>query len=199
MAELDVPTMKRMSYAERIRAQMGLRHDLAYIQDLAAKENLDTTMLGTPVTHEEFADLQARQVLSGYVPAVETHLRDAPNYAGIWFDQIPGGGVCIALTGEPTVQQTAAVRGLLPTGAHVTYVNVRYARAELDALCESIEEGTTFDVRQAKPVIIGVSVSGRHNGVEVMVRSEHHRAAFLQRFGVDPRIEIKIREHGPIG
>jgi hypothetical protein len=199
VAELDVPTMKRMSYAERIRAQMGLRHDLAYIQELAEQTDLDTTVLGTPVTHEEFADLQARQVLVGYVPAVEAHLRGAANYAGIWFDQIPGGGVCIALTGKPTVQQTAAVGGLLPTGAQVTYVNARYTRAELDALYEKIEEGTTFDVRQAKPVISGVSVSGRHNVVEVMVRSKHDRAAFLRRFGVDPRIEIKIREHGPTG
>ncbi len=191
--------MRRMSYAERIRAQLGLRHDVAYIQELAKQKDLDTTELGTPVTHEEFADLQARRVLVGYVPAVEAQLRDAPNYAGIWFDQIPGGGVCIALTGEPTVPQTAAVAGLLPARAHVTYVNVRYTRAELDALCAKIDEGTTFDVRQAKPLVSGLSVSGRHNVVEVMVRSVHDRASFLQWFGVDPRIMIKIREHGPIG
>jgi hypothetical protein len=80
--ELDVPTMKRMRYAERIRAQLGLRYDLAYIQELAEQKDLDTTEIGTPVTHEEFADLQARRVLGGYLPAVEAQLRDAPNYAG---------------------------------------------------------------------------------------------------------------------
>jgi hypothetical protein len=181
------------NYAVRIRTQLGLRHDLAYIQELAQKPDLNVSELGTPITDDELTDLQQRRALGFHVPAVEALILGDPNYASIWFDQIPGGGVQIALTSEPTPQQTERVVGLLPAGARITYVRVRYTRAELQSLADTILESSTFDPGRAGLLISGISVSGRNNVVEVSFRTEHDLAAFLERFGSDPRIEARVR------
>jgi hypothetical protein len=181
------------SYAERIRTQLGLRHDLAYIKELEEQPDLNVSELGTPITDDELTDLQQRRALGFYVPAVERLLRGDPNYAGVSFDQIPGGGVKIALTGPPTSRQADAVAGLLPAGSRVTYVRVRYTRAELQSVADYIEANSTFDARREGLLISGVSVSGRKNVVEVSFCAEQDLGAFMERFGSDPRVEARVR------
>lgn len=186
------------NYAERIRGQLNLRHDLAFIADLTKRPGLNTAELGTPITDDELADLQQRRVLVAYGSALEKRISVDPNYAGFSFDQIPGGGWRIALTGKPTPQQVKDVAGLLPAGAEVAYVDVRYTRAELQGLLDEIEAGTTFDMTDSRPLINGASVYGVRNVVEVSFASASDVAAFTERFGLDPRISTIVRPT-PIG
>jgi hypothetical protein len=179
-------------HAKRLRAQLGLRHDRAFIEVLAQQTHLNTSELGIPITDEELADLQQRRALGAYIPAIIKLLRGDSNYASIWFDQIPGGVVRIALTSTPTPRQVQAVAQLLPDGARVAYDTVRYSQAELQALYAELDEATAFTPSSGKLVVTGLSVDGRNNAVEVSFRDEWQLRAFTERFSSDPRIKTKI-------
>jgi hypothetical protein len=89
-----------LEHAERLRAQLGLRHDRAFIEELAQQTHLNTAELGISITDEELADLQQRRALGAYIPAIIKLLRGDSNYASVWFDQKPGGGAIVNSCGS---------------------------------------------------------------------------------------------------
>src|SRR5579859_6330448 len=70
------------AYAQKIRAEFGLRHDLAYVRGIEHAPRTSVKDLGTPLTAAESADIEGRDILSSYAGTVAAAGERMPGYAG---------------------------------------------------------------------------------------------------------------------
>jgi hypothetical protein len=154
------------AYAQKIRAEFGLRSDLSYIRSIENEPGTSSQDLGTPLTPAESANIDARSILSTWAGTVDTASETQPGYAGEWIDQQAGGILRVAVAGTAAQTTYATLRGLLPTDAQVSFVQATYSLQELtqvqDQLTSEITGKTSLGIH-----IVESSVTPQYNAVTV--------------------------------
>jgi hypothetical protein len=139
------------AYAQKVRAEFGLRSDLGYIRSIEHEPGTSSQDLGTPLTPAESANINGRRTLSTSAGIVDAAGERQPGYAGEWIDQKAGGILRVAMAGSTAQTAYAGLRGLLPTGARVSYVKATYSLQELTQVHDQLTSEIT-----------GRSALGRH-------------------------------------
>ena len=107
-ASLDDETRE----AVRLRTEYGLRHDLAWVREVAA----DPTAVmdfGVPMLPVETASLFARNELADPVRRVLDGYGHTDEFGGLYIDNAQGGVIVVLWTTDPAVHD-AAIRPQLP-------------------------------------------------------------------------------------
>jgi hypothetical protein len=154
--------------ALRIRTQYGLRHDLAWIRDVAADPTA-TDEFGTPLLASESAALFGRNALPEPVKAALDRYGHVDEFGGLYIDNAAGGFVVVLWTGDTSALE-AALRVQLPRCHKVAFRQVRWSELELrrwqDRIAADVDWMETIPARWTS---VGVNVS--ENTVEVDVSS----------------------------
>lgn len=124
-ASLDEGTRE----AVRRRTEYGLRHDLAWIRDVAA-DPTSTQEFGLPMLPTETASLFARNNLPDPVRRVLDVYGHTDEFGGLYIDNAQGGVVVVLWTTDPAVHE-AAIRPKLPPCHPVEFRQVRWSEHEL--------------------------------------------------------------------
>jgi len=154
--------------AIRIRAEYGLRRDLAWIRQVA-DDSAAASEFGTPMLPSETAALFARNELADPVRRALDTYGHADELGGLYIDNAAGGVVVVLWTTDPALH-AAAIRSNLPACHPVVFRQVRWAERELRQWQDRI--AADVDWMAGIPAIatgIGVDVIG--NVVEVDVSS----------------------------
>ena len=165
-------------YAAGIRTQFGLESDLPYIRGLEARQGLNTSELGIPVTAGELAELHARRALGSHVNAVQDALSAQPDFAGTWLKQAGNGTVVIALTGKPTAVDIKLAGAALPAGSSVQFTQVPVSYSRLNALFQKITAAPL-----SATGITNVAIDTEHDTVAVGVASQALISAVYAQYG----------------
>lgn len=178
------------AYAQKIRAEFGLRHDLAYIRSIEHAPGTSVKALGTPLTAAESADIEGRDVLSSYAGTVDAAGEHVPGYAGEWIDQQAGGVLRVAVAGTAASADYARLRALLPAGARVAFVKARYS---LTALTQAYDQVSAEIVSRSAlgRNIVEAALTPQYNAVTVALGTTvtaGRVAALSARYGSQLRI-----------
>jgi hypothetical protein len=124
-ASLDDKTRE----AVRLRTEYGLRHDLAWIREVAADPSavLD---FGVPMLPAETASLFARNELGDPVRRVLDGYGHSDEFGGMYIDNAQSGVVVLLWTTDPASHE-AAIRPELPRCHPVEFRQVRWSEREL--------------------------------------------------------------------
>lgn len=124
-ASLDDETRE----AVRLRTEYGLRHDLAWVRQVAADP---TAVLdfGVPMLPAETVSLFARNELTDPVQRVLNGYGHTEEFGGLYTDNAKGGVVVLLWTTDPTVHE-AAIRPKLPACHPVEFRQVRWSDRDL--------------------------------------------------------------------
>jgi hypothetical protein len=131
------------AYAQKVRAEFGLRSDLGYIRSIEHEPGTSSRDLGTPLTPAESANIKGRRVLSKWVGIVEAAGERQPGYAGVWIDQRAGGILRVAMAGSTAQTAYSRLRGLLPAGARLSYVKATYSLREITQVYDQLTREIT--------------------------------------------------------
>ena len=168
--DLDAATRE----AVRLRTEYGLRHDLAWIRQVATDP---TAVLdfGVPMLPAETASLFARNSLADPVRAALGDYGHTAELGGLYIDHASGGVVVLLWTTDPAVHE-AALRPKLPRCHPVAFRQVRWSEQELRQWQEKI--GTDIDWMAEIPALVtGIAVDVIGNVVEIDISSAAKDAA----------------------
>ena len=138
LAATPPPALSDLEIAEAVhfRESFGLRSDVLWVRHVAA-DPASVTDYGPPLTVEEAAQVGKQMATArALLTIVDGYARKQPEYAGSSTDQ-QRGVVVVRFSGRLEVHR-AAIAKLVPVGAAVEVVEVRYTRAELEALVKRI-------------------------------------------------------------
>lgn len=121
------------------RSILGFQNDSDYLARMDATYSVDA-YFGFPMTPIEHAELVRRALLAPSIAAVEKNFSGRGDYSGIWFDQLKGGVVTIALTEQPTESDDKTVEATLPLGTPYATVIRKNSKAALDAIHNKISQ-----------------------------------------------------------
>ena len=127
---------QRLADEIRFRHDFGLRADEAYVRELMA----DPSAYGRwdyALTEAEAAEMDRRYAMEGQMDPLERAAEGLPAFAGHWIDQRAGGIITVAFT-QNAASHRALLEALVPTGAQLRLVEVRYALADLEAVEDRI-------------------------------------------------------------
>lgn len=178
------------AYAQRIRAEFGLRSDLGYIRIIEREPGTSNRDLGTSLTPAESADIAGRRILSTWAGIVDATGERQPGYAGEWIDQRAGGVLRVAVAGSTADATYARLRGLLPAGARVSFVRATYSLQELTQAYDQLSSEMTSRTSLGRD-IIDASITPQYNAVTVALNTAAPRAQvapFSARYGSRLRI-----------
>jgi hypothetical protein len=162
--------------AVRLRTEYGLRHDLAWIRQVAADP---TAVLdfGVPMLPAETASLFARNELADPVRAALDEYGHVDEFGGLYIDNVQGGVIVVLWTTDPAIHD-AAIRPELPACHPVQFRRVRWSEQELRSWQDRI--GADIDWLADIPAAIqGIGVDVEANVVDVSVSSASPDAAEL--------------------
>jgi hypothetical protein len=158
------------------RAEYGLRHDLAWVRQVAA-DPAATTEFGFSILAAEADSLFAR---NGRSFMVETLLRDhaeGPDLGGVYMDNALGGVVVVLWTSDPSAID-AAIRPHLPPCFGLLFRQVRWSEAELRRWQATIgADWDWFAEIPAAPQGVGADIT--ENVVSIEISSANPAAADL--------------------
>jgi hypothetical protein len=120
-------------YAQKIRGEMGLRNDLAYVRGLRTRSDVSSSTLGTPLTAAEDENVKARRILSEWSTVVTGAGARESDFGGAWIDQKAGGVLRVGVAGETGTAVYDRVTAALPRDQRVVPARVTHTLRELDA------------------------------------------------------------------
>jgi hypothetical protein len=162
--------------AVRTRTEYGLRHDLAWIREVAA-DPTSTQEFGVPMLPAETASLFARNNLPDPVRRVLDAHGHTDEFGGLYIDNVQGGVVVVLWTTDPAVHE-AAIRPKLPPCHPVEFRQVQWSEQELRGWQDRISADMDWmtDIA-AKATGVGADISD--NVVNIDISSANPDAANL--------------------
>ena len=177
-----------LRHAIESRRGLGLRHDLAYVLQVAADPAARNQLLDFPMYPEEEAKFLAdQQMQDEAIPVIQAYAaRHAAVFGGLYIDRGEHPGAVASLWTHDLDVHESAIRESLPPGTPLIFRQVRYSEAFLRAIQHRISADWDW-MRSipAAPESAGVDIID--NVAEVGVSS------------ADPRAEAIIREHYGLG
>jgi hypothetical protein len=162
--------------AARLRTEYGLRHDLAWIRQVAADP---TAVLdfGVPMLPAETASLFARNDLPDPVRPILDAYGHTDEFGGLYIDNAQGGVVVLLWTTDPAVHD-AAIRPMLPACHPVEFRQVRWSERALRGWQDRISADMDWMTDIAAKAI-GVGADTAANVVNIDISSANPDAADL--------------------
>ena len=161
---LDVETRE----AIRVRTEYGLRHDLAWVREVA-EDPTAVTEFGAPMLPSETASLFARNELGGPVQDVLAEYGHTDEFGGLYIDNVQGGVIVVLWTTDPEIHD-AAIRPNLPACFPIEFRQVRWSEQELRRWQDRISADVDW-MAEIPAAAEGVGVDIMENVVEVSVSS----------------------------
>jgi hypothetical protein len=174
----------RIAEALRLRGELGLRTDLAYVNGLEADASLSDVEWGIRMTDAELAEMQRRLKAQEQLSGLEGWARLNPDhFGGMYIDQKAGFVIDVAFTPGLT-PPLSDLQSLVPSGVPVRVRTVSHTRAELDALVDAIGNDREYHAKLGIEVVF-IATDVRNNVVEVGVRALSANTARLlnDRYG----------------
>jgi len=162
--------------AARLRTAYGLRHDLAWIRQVAA-DPTSVLDFGVPMLPAETASLFARNDLPDPVRRVLDAYGHTDEFGGLYIDNAQGGVVVVLWTTDPAVHD-AAIRPMLPACHPVEFRQVRWSERELRGWQDRISADMDW-MTDIAAKLTGVGVDTSDNVVAIDISSANPDAADL--------------------
>jgi hypothetical protein len=179
--------------AIRMRIDYGLRHDLFWVQHVAAQPNI-TEAWGFPMLPSEETEIWARPNHDALHAALARY-GHADEFGGMWLDQSLGGVAIVAWTNN-VAHHEAALRALLPPCHPVLFTRVRWSEAVLREWQDrTFADHAWFETIPAAPESFGVDTIA--NVVVIGVSSANPDAArlIIEHYGA-PEGMIRVESDG---
>jgi hypothetical protein len=162
--------------AVRLRTEYGLRHDLAWIRQVAA-DRTAVLDFGVPMLPAETASLFARSGRADPVREAVDKYGHVDEFGGMYIDNAQGGVVVVLWTTDPKIHE-AAIRRKLPPCNPVEFRQVRWSEQELRGLQNRISADMVWmtDIA-AKATGVGADIAA--NVVNIDISSANPEAADL--------------------
>ncbi len=165
----------------RLRHDIGLRADLAWVRQVAADPTARSDELTIPLLPAEKAELHARgDSAAEVVPIVraEADLHPA-DYGGDYLDN-EHGGAFTSLWRANLLMHEAAIRLRVSPFARVAFRSCTFSQADLNALMDKINADSDGPWLRAIPAAItGAARDDINDGVEIDISSANPNAAAL--------------------
>jgi hypothetical protein len=169
-ADLDAETRE----AVHLRTEYGLRHDLAWVREVA---NDPTAVMdfGVPMLPSETASLFARNELPTPVQAALNAYGHTDEFGGLYIDHSQSGVVVVLWTTDPTTHE-AAIRPELPRCHPIEFRQVKWSERELRGWQDRISADLDW-LAEIPAAFQGVGVDTRANVVDFEISSASRDAA----------------------
>jgi hypothetical protein len=194
LADLDAETRQ----AIELRQQLGLRADLAWVQQVAADPNADTQLLAIPLTPAETLEIERRFAQSDEAAqianAYATEHRDS--FAGLYIDQKRGSRIVVLFTADVGAHQ-AALDALWGEPGFIVVEAAAFTQSALHHIQEEIGDASD-ELRAQGITLLSISAgylneSGYQNNVEVEAKSDNPEARdILEAFGPPGAVAVQI-------
>lgn len=186
-AELGAATAGEL-HETSLRAQFGLRSDLAYVRQIRSTSHM--TELGIPLAASEAADITSRDRLGAVVARLDAASAGMPSYAGAWIDQGAGGVIHIGMVDGGTTTNVNALLSVVPPLTPVVVTPTDSSLATLTALQDKITDRLVVDAGFRATVVQSVLLPqanvvrltllvGTPQSVSAQVRSDLGEAGLL--------------------
>ena len=194
LAGLDAETRQ----AIEIRQQLGLRADLAWVQQMAADPDADTQMLGIPLTRAEAREIE-RWFAQGHGAAMIANTYAAEHedtFAGLYVDQQRGGKVVVLFTADIEAHQ-AALDALGGEPGFIVVEAGAFTQSALNRIQEKIDDSSQ-DLFAQGIILISLGAGylsdiGYQNNVKVEAKSDNPQAReILESFGPPGAIAVQL-------
>lgn len=148
------------TFAESVafRQNFGLAADPATVRAVNGDPANRRAEFPVPLAPAEFAEMSRRIAMEDQMAALEVASEKLPGFAGHWIDQPAGGVIRIAFVGGAE-RHRPALAALVPPGAQLALVDVKYTLADL--------EGVDARIRSDVDALIAQGINVGHYYVDV--------------------------------
>jgi hypothetical protein len=164
------------------RRDFGLNADETYVRQLMANPQAYSHW-PVALTRDEIAEMDRRFAMEEQMTPLEDLAERLPNFAGHWIDQPRGGIITVAFTSGADDHRQALL-SLVPPGAQLELINVRFSLAELNAVYERIAKASDELRSQGIQIAhLGVDVSENRVKVGVVALDAGAESTLRARYG----------------
>jgi hypothetical protein len=194
MPELPPEVDETTRTAIRMRIDYGLRHDLFWVEHVAAQPNI-TMAWGFPMLPSEETILFSRNPGTEIVQAAIARYGHGDEFGGLWIDQAIGGVIVLAWKGD-VARHEAGMRAELPACHPLVFRKVRFSLAELEPWRDRVQADMDW-LADIPAAFQGLGVDEKANAVVLQISSARPDAErlILAHYGAPDGV-IRVESDG---
>lgn len=174
------------------RRDFGLIATASHVSELMATPEAYEGGFGVALAPDELADMQRRMEVQNQLDPLRTEAEGLLGFAGLWLDQLRGGTIVVAFSGEGD-RHKPLIDARAPAEAAVEIVEVEYSWAQLSAVLDRVE-ARRLGLKAAGLWIRELGIDPQANQVEIGL--DHYTKAAEALLRTEFGDTIAVRQSG---